>query len=315
MELRQLKVFVAVADESSFTRAAARLNMVQSAVSVAVRNLEKQLGVRLLERTTHHVDLTQAGRLFLPEARRTLAAAQEARHLVEQLHDGLRGEIRLGLVQAPKQMVVHPAHLVARFRAAFPGVTVSVRSGGSVQHAEDLRRGRLDIAFVTLSSEATSGLDLYVLRSEALQLLCSADHPLAGRDQVRLAELVDEPFVETPTTWGNRLASDAAFARLGLSRRVEYEIGDVSGFISFVQQGLGIALAPMSFIGHDEGLRAVPLGPDAPSLSVSLAVPADQTVSTPTKALLQAAREMHEAAKNEAAKSEPAKPGSQSAES
>ncbi|WP_329309712.1 LysR family transcriptional regulator [Streptomyces sp. NBC_01262] len=294
MELRQIRAFVVVADEASFTRAAARLNVVQSAVSAAVRNLERQVGFQLLERTTHHVKLTQAGRLFLPEARRTLAAAQEAQHVLEQLRGGLRGEVRLGLIQTPQHVVVNPAGLIANFRASHPGVTVSVQFAGSVQHAEDLRRRRLDIAFVALAPEATAGLELYVLKSEKMQLLCRNDRPMSGRDHVELAELVDEPFIETPVTWGNRLATDAAFARAGLSRRIAYEIGDVPSFVSLVKHGLGVAIVPMSFIDLQDEIRAVPLGADAPGRALSLAVPAGHLVSAPAMALLQVARDMHE---------------------
>jgi len=294
MELRQIRAFVVVADEASFTRAAARLSMVQSAVSAAVRKLERQLGVELFERTTHHVNLTQAGQLFLPEARRTLAAAQEARHVLEQLRGGLRGEVRLGVIQTPRHVVVQPALLIAKFRAEHPGVTVSIQAAGSVKHAEDLRKRRLDVAFVTLSPEATAGLDLHVLTSEKMQLLCRADHPLAERDQVELVELADQQFIETPTTWGSRLATDAAFARAGLTRKIAYEIGDAAGLASLVKHGLGVAIGPMSFINPEDEIRGVPLGPDAPSIALSLAVPAGHAVSAPAKALLQVARELSE---------------------
>ncbi|MFJ9714123.1 LysR family transcriptional regulator [Streptomyces sp. NPDC101234] len=294
MELRQIRAFVVVADEASFTRAAARLNLVQSAVSAAVRNLERHLGAELFERTTHHVHLTQAGRLFLPEARRTLAAAQEAQHVIEQMRGGLRGEVRLGVIQTPQHVVAQPALLISKFRAKHPGVTVSIQAGGSVSHAEDLRKKRLDVAFVILPREATAGLDMYVLASEKLQLLCHTDHPLAERDQVQLAELVDQPFIDTPATWGNRLATDSAFARAGLTRKVAYEIGDTAGLASLVEHGLGVAIGPMSFINPENGIRAVSLGSDAPSLTLSLAVPAGHAVSTPVRALLQTAQELSE---------------------
>lgn len=294
VELRQIRAFVIVADEASFTRAAARLNVVQSAVSAAVRNLERQLGVELLERTTHHVKLTQAGRLFLPEARRTLAAAQEAQNVLEQMRGGLRGEVRLGLIQVPQRVVVNPASLIANFRANHPGVTVSVQTAGSMQHADDLRRRRLDIAFITLPPEATTGLDLYVLRSEEMQLMCHRDHPMSGREHVELAELVHEPFIETPVTWGNRIATDAAFARAGLTRRIAYEIGDVASFVSLVKHRLGVAIVPMSFIDPEDEIRSVPLGADAPGLALALAVPAGHQLSAPAKALLQVAKDMHE---------------------
>ncbi len=105
-------------------------------------------------------------------------------------------------------------------------------------------------------------------------------------------ELTDQPFIETPTTWGNRLATDAAFARAGLTRKIAYEIGDAASLASLVKHGLGIAIGPMSFINPEDGIRAVPLGSDAPSLALSLAVPAGHALSAPTKALLQTAREL-----------------------
>src|ERR1700756_4296827 len=100
MELRQLAVFVAVAEEGSFTRAADRLNVVQSAVSAAIRNLERELGARLFDRSTHKVALSDAGRVLLPEARTTLAAAAAARDAVDAVEGGVRGTIVLGNMQA-----------------------------------------------------------------------------------------------------------------------------------------------------------------------------------------------------------------------
>src|SRR4051794_14371497 len=103
MELRHLATFVAVAEEGSFTRAAGRLHVVQSAVSSGVRALERELGVTLFDRTTHRVQLSEAGRALLPEARRTLAAAAAARDAVDQLRGGLRGTVRLGVMLAAGQ--------------------------------------------------------------------------------------------------------------------------------------------------------------------------------------------------------------------
>ena len=100
MELRQLATFVAVAEEGSFTRAADRLHVVQSAVSAGVRNLERQLGTRLFDRSTHRVERTDSGRALLPEARATLAAAQAARDAVDEARGGLRGTVVLGTMQA-----------------------------------------------------------------------------------------------------------------------------------------------------------------------------------------------------------------------
>src|ERR1700756_3323405 len=117
MELRQLATFVAVAEEGSFTRAADRLHVVQSAVSAGVRNLEKELGAMLFDPSPHSVKLTDAGRALLPEARATLAAAQAARDAVDEARGGLRGTVVLGTMQA---QAMH-AFNVAGGVAAVPG--------------------------------------------------------------------------------------------------------------------------------------------------------------------------------------------------
>src|SRR3954449_8221138 len=130
MELRHLATFVAVAEEGSFTRAAGRLHVVQSAVSSGVRALERELGVTLFDRTTHRVQLSEAGRALLPEARRTLAAAAAARDAVDQLRGGLRGTVVLGTMQAQGMHAIDVPGLLARFRARFPDVTVEVRHAG-----------------------------------------------------------------------------------------------------------------------------------------------------------------------------------------
>ena len=129
MELRQLATFVAVAEESSFTRAAERLHVVQSAVSASVRNLEKELGTRLFDRSTHTVKLTDAGNALMPEARATLAAAQAARDAVDEARGGLRGTIVLGTMQAQGMHAIDLAAVLSSFRAEHPGVERSADVG------------------------------------------------------------------------------------------------------------------------------------------------------------------------------------------
>jgi len=151
VELRQLATFVAVAEEGSFTRAADRLHVVQSAVSAGVRNLEKELGVMLFDRSTHSVKLTDAGGALLPEARATLAAAQAAKDAVDEARGGLRGTVVLGTMQAQGMRAVDLAGILAAFRAEHPAVEVEIRHvGGSSEMADEVRGGRLDLAFVAL---------------------------------------------------------------------------------------------------------------------------------------------------------------------
>ena len=134
-------MFVAVAEEGSFTRAADRLHVVQSAVSAGVRNLERELGARLFDRSTHKVALSDAGRALLPEARATLSAAAAARDAVDAVRGGVRGTIILGTMQAQGMRAIDVAELLAEFRYEHPGVEVHIRQGGSLEMASKVREG------------------------------------------------------------------------------------------------------------------------------------------------------------------------------
>ena len=150
MELRHLQHCVAVAEERNFTRAARRLHLVQSALSVSIRSLERELDARLFERTTREVSLTDAGRILLPEARRTLDAAARAQAAVFGAQEGLRGTLRLGMMQVIS--VVDVGSLIARFHRERPLVDIQPRTapGGSAAMISDVRRGTLDAAFVAV---------------------------------------------------------------------------------------------------------------------------------------------------------------------
>jgi DNA-binding transcriptional LysR family regulator len=220
MELRQLATFVAVAEEGSFTRAADRLHVVQSAVSAGVRNLEKVLETRLFDRSTHAVALTDAGRALLPEARATLAAAQAARDAVDEVRGGLRGTVVLGTMQAQGMRAIDLAGLLAAFRAEHPAVTVTIHSGGSSEMARDVLEGRLDLAFVALPGDGPPGLKLIPLAHEPIMLAVPVGHPVADNADVELQALRDEILVDLPSGWGIRMAVDRSFAAVGVARTI-----------------------------------------------------------------------------------------------
>jgi DNA-binding transcriptional LysR family regulator len=251
VELRQLEHFVAVAEDGSFTKAARRLNYVQSALSVSVQALERELRVRLFDRTTHRVALTAAGGALLPAARRTLAAAEETRDVAAAVRGVLRGTLRVGIMQSFAFGDL-PA-MLGRFHRQHPGVEIQVRPavGGSAALLDELRQGGLDIAFVALFDPA-SGVDTVPLGSEELVLWAAPQWAPAGRGPVLLETLVDAAFVDFPTGWGIRAAVDRAFAAAQLSRRVTMEIADVATVVQLLRAGLGFALLPPSLIPSDE---------------------------------------------------------------
>jgi DNA-binding transcriptional LysR family regulator len=287
MELRQLTVFVAVAEEASFTRAADRLHMVQSAVSASVRALEGDLGTALFDRTTRRVELTDAGAALLPEAREVLSAVTAAREAVDQVSGGLRGTLRLGTMQGQAMRAVSVPRVLARFRGEHPAVDVHVsHTGGSVAMAEEVRAGRLDLAFLSLPERPPPGLTLTRISREKMQLACPRDHPLAARAEVELRALADEPFAEFPQGWGTRISTDRAFAAAGIRRTIVYEVNDVASVAEFVSNGLAVALvAPSVMAGSDVAL--VPIRGRAPHFEISVAVASTRRRSAVLDAFLK----------------------------
>jgi DNA-binding transcriptional LysR family regulator len=260
---------------------------VQSAVSASIRNLERELGVELFERTTQRVHLTQAGHLLLPEARATLAAAASARDAIDVVSGGLRGRLTVGAMQMLRAIDV--PQLLADFHRDHPLVELHLRhakSGGSVDLADRVRNGELDLAILALPERRAPGLELTAIASEAIELVCRNDHPLAARNAVELADLAEETFVDFPVGWGIRDAIDTAFTSASVRRAVTMEVDDTLGLVRMVAVGLGVALLPPSFVGDPE-LRTVPIRHHTPLLNVALAVPTVRRPSAATRALLE----------------------------
>jgi len=288
MELRQLETFIAVAEERGFSRAGDRLHVVQSAVSATIQALERDLGTRLFERSAHRVELTDAGRVFLPAARRTLAEAAAARETIDELRGGLRGTVRLGYFQAQRHPQVSLARILSTFAADHACVEVKLRSGTSVALADDLRARRLDLAMVILQPGAVPGLEWHVLHSDESQLLVPADHPLAASTCVELGQLAGERFVDGPPGHALRVANDLAFAAANATRTVAYEVSDSNTIIEFIHYGVAMAILPPCVIPAD-AVAAIPIRHHAPRFTTSIARAADHELGAAARALLDTA--------------------------
>jgi DNA-binding transcriptional LysR family regulator len=269
MELRQLEYFVAVVEEGSFTRAAAREHVGQSAVSVAIRALERELGARLFDRTTHHVALTDSGAALLGDARRTVSAASAALDAVAAVQGVVRGTLRIGIMQS--LTVVDVASPLARFHLEHPRVDIQLRPalGGSAALADEVRQGRLDVGFVSLPDHTAPGLSISVLATEPVVLVGATATLPTGPSPVALRDLEHATFIDFPTGWGTRSAVDQAFTAAGLHREVTIEVGDVTTFTALVRAGLGLGLLPRSLIPSDLHLTTKPVLP-APSWDVMM---------------------------------------------
>jgi DNA-binding transcriptional LysR family regulator len=242
MELRQLQHFVAVAEEMHFTRAARRVNIVQSALSTSIRALEDELAARLFMRNTRQVQLTAAGRVFLDKARLALEAVREARDAVAAVQGLTRGRLAIGTVQSLPAFVDLPA-LLAAFHELYPAIEVRLCQGNADHLVDKIRSGAIDLAIVPLI-EAPRGISTKMIACEYLVAICAKDHPLASRSGVPLSAFRDEPFVDFEQAWGTRQLVDAGFRHAGVERRVAFEVNDLGTLIELVSRGLGVALVP-----------------------------------------------------------------------
>lgn len=286
LELRHLEHFVAVAEEHSFTRAAARLHLVQSALSVSIRSLEHELGSRLFDRSTRHVELTDAGEALLLEARNTLAAAEAARDAVAAVRGGLRGTVRLGIMHSLR--LIDVAAVLTRYHREYPRVRVAPAAahGGSMELVHKVIDGALDVAFVAVPvGDYPSSVTVRPLASEPLQLACPDGHRLACREVVELAELDGERFVDFPAGWGTRLSVDRLFLAAGLRRVIDVEVPDIPIVAELVKADYGCAFLSASLAAGTRALTLRPVDP-APMFEVSLITAADRRVSAATQAFI-----------------------------
>ena len=243
MELRQLRHFLALAEERSITRAAKRELIVQSGLSNSLQALERELGTPLYVRGTRPVRLTAAGEALVGPARRTLNSAAQAEQAVHHTRDVLIGTLRLGVSLSAQHLVPFASYL-GEFTRDHPGVDLRLQYAPGLTMISMVEAGELDCLIGPAVSQVP-GVRMTRLAGEPLQLVCRSDHRLAEQAAVNLRELANERFVEVPPGWTARLLSDAAFAGEGIPRRVVCEIGDWELFLELVSADVGIGFAPV----------------------------------------------------------------------
>jgi DNA-binding transcriptional LysR family regulator len=256
-DFRQLRYFIAVAEELSFTRAALRLHLSQPPLSQQIQSLEQDLGVRLLERTKRSVALTEAGRVFLEQARQILFKADEARAQAQAAAAGYSGQLRLAYTVS---VSFHPAlpRALLRFGQIAPNVHLQLNEMYTEPQLSALLGDQIDVGFVRsepASEKAARGLRLSVIDREPLLLAMPSGHILADQTSLRMAQVADDPFVAQPRVLSatlydqlERLATAADF-----KPRIVQHAQQINGLLALVAAGLGLALVPAS-------MRAVRLG-------------------------------------------------------
>jgi DNA-binding transcriptional LysR family regulator len=242
MELRQLEYFVAVTEEANFTRAAARLHVAQPGVSAQIRQLERELGHALLDRSARTVRLTEAGAAVLPYARAALRAVAGARVAVDELAGLLRGHVSLGTVAVGGP--INLADRLADFHQEHPGIEITLTENTSDRLVAGLAAGQLDLALVGLADADPPGLAIEIIADQPLVAVVGQDHCLAGRPAVKLKDLADLALMTLPAGSGIRTALDTGFAAVGRRPRIAFEASDPTVLTRLADRGLGIAILP-----------------------------------------------------------------------
>jgi LysR family transcriptional regulator, transcription activator of glutamate synthase operon len=245
MELRQLRYLVSLAEERNFTRAAEREHIAQPALSQQIRRLEETAGLPLVERSTRHVAMTEAGNLLVARARWILAELDAANAELQSLAGVHTGHVTVGTIHTMGPIDVSLA--LAIFHERHPRVELTIREQSSEELAEMLRVDELDLAFLSVTEPIERrGLALEQLISEELVVVLPVDHALAGRRRVRMAELAGEQFVSYRT--GSRLREllVAAGDHAGFEPRVTLELNESQRIRRLVARRMGVAILPRS---------------------------------------------------------------------
>lgn len=244
--IRHLWLFLAVAEEQNFGRAAKRLGMSQPPLSEQIQVLEQALKVQLFERSRRGAKLTPVGAAILPAVRKFAEQLERLELAVEEAVAGQSGMLTIGAISTAMFDVL--PGLIDQLKQQYPHLTVSVREIDSVEALPALEAGDIDLAFARLDGDLGPAIQSLPVREDRLMVALPSDHPLAARSRISLSSLASEPLVMfsrkvSPVYFDNLIATCRAS---GFSPRVLHEVRSVASQIAFVSCGQGIALVPAS---------------------------------------------------------------------
>ena len=241
IDLRQFRYFLAVSEELHVGRAATRLHMSQPPLSRQIRQLEDQMGVDLFVRTPTGMALTQAGRAFVPEARRTLAQAQRAVAVAKAAGGAQRGTFAVGYTTVFDRSAI--PDVLDRLQAAFPDVRITAKGKHSIRLVRDIKNGSMDVAFIGLHTQAP-GLEVETVLEQPLMVALPSRHPLARKRSIGFDDLRDALIFrfERRLNPGFYDHCQAFFERIGFRPLILPEPDDHHILLGLIAEGRGIAL-------------------------------------------------------------------------
>ncbi|MFD9902056.1 LysR family transcriptional regulator [Mesorhizobium sp. NPDC059025] len=239
--IKQIQQFLAVAELGNFSRASKRLGTAQPALSQAIRDLEDELSVRLFDRTTRRVELTDAGREFQNS---TTKVMEELEHAVEGVHmlaERRRGRLRIAAPPLLASVVLPQA--IAEFQQSYPGIAVQLADVGTEQIVEAVRSGKADCGLGTFSP-AEDGIERVALVRDSLMLFCDDRSMFANAATARWRDLADQPLITLTRDSGIRLLVEIGFETSEIPLKPAFEVSQVTTALALVEAGLGVAVLP-----------------------------------------------------------------------
>jgi len=284
LSARQLRAFVALADERHFTRAAQRCHLTQPAFSALIRSLEETAGLRLFDRNTRHVELTAEGKVLDASARRLLA---DMDLVMDDLRDhAARRRGRVALAALPSLAAGWLPGLLARFSQAHPGIVLDLRDALLDPCLDMVQSGQVDFAVASRRPDMTD-LDSEFLHADRYFLVCRADHPLAAQSPVRLRDIVRYPVIQLARGSSVRKHLDEA---LGADAPLPvFEVEHLATVTGLVRAGLGVSVVPAMTLFHfrSDDLRVVPLAGRALTRPLYLVQRKGRSLSVAAQALYE----------------------------
>lgn len=254
LNLHLLRIYTAVVEHNNFSRAADALYMSQPAVSKAVRELERQIGLDLLDRSHRRLALTEAGRVLHLHAQRLFAVEQAAEAALEQLQGLERGQLALGASQTIGTYLLPP--LLGQFHQQYPGIRLSLEIANTQAVLEALHMQELDFAVV----EGPVNHEEFTVtrwRNDRLVVILPPDHHLIGQQSVALEQLAAEPYVQRESGSGTRMIVERVFQNRGLELNVAIELSSNQAVKQAVSAGLGISIVSIATIALEAATNSL----------------------------------------------------------